>query len=189
MDENVDVMTTLPLSPTASHIDISMTTLAVYGRLNDGVTIAQARVNLRRLFEASKADSPLLFRKDTTLVVQPLQEHRVGNASVLLSILIGAVCCLLLLACVNVSNLLLSNRSARSGELAVRAAIGAGCGRLARQLLTEAALLTFIGCILSTALVAATLHGFVHYAVDELPRLSEVAKVAAFWVLECSFPC
>ena len=186
MDVSLDIMLSLPVSPTASHHDIMMMTWAVFGRLKDGVTIAQARADLQRLFVRSKADIPLMFRADTTLVVQTLQEHRVGNARVLLSILLGAVGCLLLIACVNVSNLLLGRWSARSGELAVRAAIGAGRSRLARQLFTEAALLTLIAYALSTMLVVAVLHGFARYAADELPRLSEVtidARVFGIGVL------
>jgi len=174
MDIRVDVMATLPISPTASHHDKFMATWAVYGRLKPGVTIAQARADLERLFARSKLDIPLMFRNDTTLVIQPLQEHRIGDAHMLLNILIGAVICLLLIACANVSNLLLSRWSARSSEFAVRAAIGAGRRRLARQLFTEAGLLTLIGCGLGIALVFAMLRGFVHYTAGELPRLSEV---------------
>ncbi len=183
MDLRFDIVTALPVSPTASHHDRTMMIWAVYGRLKDGVTIAQARIDLQRLFTMSKADIPLMFRSDTTLVVQPLQEHRAGNAHVLLSILLAAVSCLLLIACVNVSNLLLGRWSARSGELAVRAAIGAGRGRLARRLFTEAALLALIAYALSTILAVAVLRGFVHYAADELPRLSEVTVDARVFVI------
>ncbi len=175
MDIKVDAMTTLPVSPSASHHDRNMSTWAVYGRLKPGVSIAQARADVERLFASSKADLPLMFRSDTKLVVEPLQQHRVGNARLLLSVLIAAVACLLLIACANVSNLLLGRWSSRSGEFAVRTAIGAGRARLARQLFTEAALLTVIGCALATLLAVALLRGFVHYAAGELPRLSEVS--------------
>ena len=116
MDVKVDVMATLPVSPTASHHDLSMSIWAVYGRLKPGVTISQAR-----------ADAQLLGRW-----------------------------------------------SARSGELAVRTAIGAGSGRLMRQLFTEATLLAVAGSALGLALASAMLHGFAHFAAGELPRLSEV---------------
>lgn len=175
MDVRVDVMTTLPVSPTASHHDLSMSTWAVYGRLKPDIAIARARADLERLFALSKADIPLMFRSDTKLVLESLQEHRVGNARVLLSILIASVSCLLLIACANVSNLLLGRWSARSGEFAIRAAIGAGRGRLARQLLTEAGLLTVLGWVLGAVLVGIMLSGFAHYAAGELPRLSEIA--------------
>jgi putative ABC transport system permease protein len=174
IDVTVDVMTTLPVPPTASHHDRSMGTWAVYGRLKNGVSLSQAQANLQQLFARAKADMPMLFRSDTTLVVQPLQQHRIGDGKLLLSILLAAVSCLLLISCLNVSNLRLARWSSRSGEFAVRAAIGAGRARLVRQLITEAILLVLLGCALGSILVAITLHGFVRYAEGELPRLSEV---------------
>jgi hypothetical protein len=132
----------------ASWHDRSVSTWAVYGRLKPGVGLTQARADLGMLFERSKMGMPRPFRTGTQVVIEPLQQHRVGNARVLLSVLIGAVTCLLLIACVNVSNLLVARLSARSGEFAIRAAVGAGRVRLARQLLTEAALLTLAGCTL-----------------------------------------
>ncbi len=174
MDVKVDVMATLPVSPTASHHDLSMSIWAVYGRLKPGVTISQARADAQRLFARSKADIPLMFRSDTTLDFEPLQMHRVGKSRKILSVLLAAVACLLLITCANVSNLLLGRWSARSGELAVRTAIGAGSARLMRQLFTEAALLTVAGSALGLALASAMLYGFVHFAAGELPRLTEV---------------
>ncbi len=183
MDVKLDLLTTLPVSPAASHHDRSMSTWAVYGRLKPGVTETQARADLQRLFAISRADIPLMFRTDVKLVLQPLQEHRVGDARTLLSILIASVACLLLIASANVSNLLLSRWAARSGEFAVRSAIGAGMGRFARQLFTEAALLTFIGWGAGAILIVILLRGFVHYAVGELPRLSEIAVDTRVFVI------
>lgn len=175
MDIKLDVLTTLPVSPTASWHDRSgVATWAAYGRLKPGISMTQATAALEMLFERSKAAMPRPFRSGTQLVVEPLQQHRVGNARVLLSVLIGAVTCLLLISCANVSNLLLARWSARSGEFAIRAAIGAGRVRLARQLLTEAALLTLAGCTLGMLLAFGVLRGFVYYAGNELPRMSEV---------------
>jgi putative ABC transport system permease protein len=151
-----------------------MSAWAVFGRLKSGVTLAEARADLNRLFAASKADAPMIFRSNISPVLQPLQEHRVGNARVLLLVLIGAVGCLLLIACANVANLLLARWAARSRELAVKAAIGASRARLVRQLLTETVLLTTLGCFAAMGFVAVALRAFVHYAAGELPRLSEV---------------
>jgi putative ABC transport system permease protein len=174
VDVKIDLLTTLPVSPTASHRDRSMSTWAVFGRLKRGVTMAQARADVDILFAASKRDDPQMFRADNSVVFQPLQEHRAGNVRTLLFILMGAAGCLLAIACANVANLLLARWSARARELAVRAAVGAGRGRLARQLFTEIALLIAAGTVAGMLLVAAALRGFVHFAAGELPRLSEV---------------
>jgi putative ABC transport system permease protein len=173
-DVKVDVLTTLPISPTASHRDRNMATWAVFGRLQPGVTLAQARADVNALYAASKADLPGFFRVDNPLVLQPLREHRTGNVHTLLFVLMGAAACLLAIACANVANLLLARWSARAPELAVRAAIGAGRGRLARQLFTEIALLIAAGAAAAMILVGLALRGFVHFATRELPRLSEV---------------
>src|SRR5579864_4853332 len=79
IDVHVDLLTTLPVSPTASHRDRAMSIWAVFGRLKPGVTLARARADLDALFAASKADDPKMFRADNSVVLQPLQEHRVGN--------------------------------------------------------------------------------------------------------------
>ena len=97
-----------------------------------------------------------------------------GDAGKFLFILMGAAACLLAIACANVANLLMARWSARARELAVRAAIGAGRGRLARQLFTEIALLIGAGTGLAMIFVAGGLRGFVHFAGTEFPRLSEV---------------
>jgi putative ABC transport system permease protein len=173
-DVKIDLLTTLPVSPTASHRDRSMSTWAVFGRLKRDVTIPQARADVDILFAASKRDDPKMFRTDNSVVLQPLQEHRAGNVRILLFILMGAADCLLAIACANVANLLLARWSARARELAVRAAVGAGRGRLARQLFTEITLLIAAGAMAGMLLVVAALRGFVHFAAGAIPRLSEV---------------
>jgi predicted permease len=173
-DVKIDILTTLPVSPSASHRDRTMATWAAFGRLKPGVTLAEARANLEALFAASKADAPGMFRSDNRLIVQMLQQHRVGNARLLLLILSGAVACLLLIACANVANLFLARWSDRSRELGVRAAIGAARWRLVQQLFTEAWLLTTFGCIAGLILAALGQKLFVHFGARELPRLAEV---------------
>lgn len=175
LDRKADVLTTLPVSPTANHHDRAIMTWAAMGRLKPGVTLAQARANVATLFAASKADFPQMFCSDTGPVVEPLREYWVGNSHLLLFAMAAAAACFLLIACANVANLLLARLSARSHELAVRAAIGAGRGRLSRQLLTEVALLAAIGCAGGIAIVTVALRGFLHFAASAIPRLNEVA--------------
>jgi predicted lysophospholipase L1 biosynthesis ABC-type transport system permease subunit len=145
--------------------------------------MAQARADLDRLFNGSKPGMPGPFRSGARLALEPLQQHRVGNAHTLLWVLIASVTCLLLIACANVSNLLLARWSARSGEFAIRGAIGAGRARLVRQLLTEAALLTLVGCAFGMLLAFGVLRAFVHYAGSELPRMSEVSADGRVFVI------
>ncbi len=116
------------------------------GRLRDGITVEQARDDIsaiaRRIGETSNEKNEYLL-KDAAVV--PLQESMTGKARSALLILLGAVAFLLLVACANVANLLLAQASARTRELAIRSALGATQGRLVRQYLTEAFLLSLAG--------------------------------------------
>jgi predicted permease len=174
LEAPADILTPLPVSPTASHHDNGMSIWTVIGRLRPGVTQAQGLANVKMLFAASKADAPEIFRNDSSVMVEPLRQRMAGNAGTLVLVLAGAVGCLLTIACANVANLLLSRWSARSRELAVRAAIGAGRARLVRQLLTETALWCVLGSAVGMALLAVGLRGIVYFAAGSLPRLNEV---------------
>src|SRR5437773_1224698 len=174
MEVPTDILTPLPVSPTLSHHGRDMATWTVIGRLRPGVTQAQALANLKMLFAASKADAPEIFRNDVSVMIEPLQQRMAGNAHTLVLVLASAVGCLLMIACANVANLLLARWSARTRELAVRAAIGAGRGRLVRQLLTETAVWCSAGTALGMALMAAGLRAAVYFAAGTLPRLNEV---------------
>ena len=176
MEITTDILTPLPVSPTAGHHDRNIATWTVIGRLKPGVTQAQALANVKTLFAASKADAPEIFRDDVFVFVEPLQQRMAGNARTLVLVLAGAVGCLLTIACANVANLLLARWSARSRELAVRAAIGAGRGRLVRQLLTETGVWCAVGSAVGLALVTVGLKAVVHFAAGSLPRLNEVRE-------------
>jgi putative ABC transport system permease protein len=174
MNVHADIVAATVLAPNASHHGAALAIYSGIARLKHGVTLAQAKANLEVLFAGSRADAPDLFRSDSSTMIQPLQERMVGNARTLVLVLAGAVGCLLLIACANVANLLLARWSARSRELAVRAAIGAGRGRLVRQLVAEAALLAAAGWALGIALVLAGIRAFVYMAGNTIPRLSEL---------------
>ncbi|HEY6343316.1 MAG TPA: ABC transporter permease [Bryobacteraceae bacterium] len=174
LEVQTDILTSLPITPTMSHHDPGLATWTVIGRLRPGVTQAQAFANLKSLFAASKADAPEIFRDDVSVMMEPLQQRMAGNAGALLLVLSGAVGCLLMIACANVANLLLARWSARSRELAVRAAIGARRGRLVRQLLTETALYCTAGSAAGMALTVLSLRTVAYFAAGLLPRLNEV---------------
>jgi putative ABC transport system permease protein len=153
-----------------SHNDSSI------GRLKDGVSIDQARRDIsaiaRRIYQASNEKTDYLLRDGQ---VVPLQDFITGNVRVPLLILLSAVGFLLLVACANVANLLLAQASVRERELAIRSALGAARGRLVRQFLTEALLLSLLGGVLGVLGAMAGVAGLVALAPENLPRLDSVS--------------
>jgi putative ABC transport system permease protein len=146
------------------------------GRLRDGVTVAQASGDIsaiaRRIHDTSSEQGDYLL-KDA--IVVPLQESITRKVRSPLLVLLAAVGFLLLVACANVANLLLSQASVRARELAIRSALGAARGRLVRQFLTEAFLLSMAGGglgVLGAFLGVAVL---VSLAPQNLPRLDSVS--------------
>src|SRR5262249_4757805 len=117
----------------------------VIGRLNPGVTVEQAQAELKLIAEKYRAAFPNQMQKDEGVSARPYQEMFTEDLAQYLWILLGAVSFLLLIACANVANLQLTRASSRRREIAVRMALGAGGGRVVRQLLTECVLLSLIG--------------------------------------------
>ncbi len=123
----------------------------VAGRLAPGVTVEQAQVEMNGIAGRLAAEYPQSNRNRGIAVVT-LRDAIAGNARPALLVLFGAVAFVLLIACVNVANLQLAESIRRLREMAIRTAIGAGRGRLVRQLLTESALVSLAGSILGLAL-------------------------------------
>jgi predicted permease len=146
------------------------------GRLRDDVTVEQANRDIsaiaRRIHDSSSEQNDYLLKDG---IVVPLQDSITGKARPALLVLLGAVGFLLLVGCANVANLLLAQASARERELAVRSALGATRGRLLRQFLTEAFLLSLVGGGLGVLGAFSGVAGLVALAPANLPRLDSVS--------------
>lgn len=155
---NRDFWRTLRLGANASDNDRGNNYLAVIGRLKDGVSLEDARAEMDVIgAQLAQAYPKALEGKGVTLA--PWREQITGQPRVLLLGLVGASICVLLIACTNLANLLMSRALARRSEFAVRAAIGASVDRLVRQMLTESSVLAASGGVLGIilAVVAAPL--------------------------------
>jgi len=168
--------------------------LSVVGRLKSGVTLEQAKADLRTI----GADLARKYR-DTNeghgATATPLRDSLVKAVRPALLTLLGAVAFVMLIACANVANLLLIRAAHRGPELAIRTALGAGRGRIARQLLTETLVLAVCGALLATALAQAAVDAIVRLSPGTIPRLSEVAvdggvlAFTAFWTIVTVLLC
>ncbi len=156
--------------------------LQAAARLAPGVSIGSAQAEIEAIAEGLAASHPATNRGWSVALV-PMREVLVGGAEPALLVLAGAVLFLLLLACANVAGLLLVRASARGRELAVRAALGASRGRLARQLLVESALLAFSGGVLGIALAWAGVTLLLRFQPGGIFRIEETvldSRVLAF---------
>ncbi len=148
-----------------------------YGRMASGASPDEVNRELATLWPDYIKDDPgnhLDTSYETGLHASPLHEFVVGGSRQPLMFLAGAVALVLAVACVNVVNLLLANADTRRHELAVRAALGAGRGRLVRQFLTEAVVVAAIGGVLGIVVAAATVEAIVGLFPDAMPRATEV---------------
>ncbi|HXT17061.1 MAG TPA: ABC transporter permease [Gemmatimonadaceae bacterium] len=143
-------------------------------RLRRGTTIARAKGEMATIIGGLARDFPASDR-NRVYVTRPLVDSIVGDLGPILVIVMSATGLLLLLACVNVANLLLARGAARAREMAVRAALGAGWSRLVRQLLTESLVLAAAGTIVGVAVGALGLRALLALGAAKLPRLDAVS--------------
>ncbi len=145
----------------------------VVARLGPGSDLTAAREDFNRVARELEEEYPETNRAYTTTVI-PLEEAVVGETRATLLVLLGATVLLLLVACANVVNLLLSRMTDRSQEIALRTALGAGRLRLGRQLLTESLVLSVVGALLGIAVASVGIEVLVSLGPENLPRLDEV---------------
>jgi len=147
------------------------------GRLKDGITPEQAESRLSAFSAEIRREFPGDYPAggNWTAAVQPLQASLTGNVRPMLLAVMGAVALIILLASVNVANLLLARAMSRQREMAVRLALGAAKARLFRQMLTESIVLAMIAAIAGVLTAAATLQLLVHEIPSRVPRLNEVS--------------
>jgi predicted permease len=145
----------------------------VVGRLAPGVSLAQAQAELSGVADRLAQQYPQ-SNEGKGVAVDRLLDNLVRNIRTTLNLIFAVVVVVLLIACANVSNLLLARASSRTRELGVRAAIGATRDRVIRQLITESAVLAVIAGVLGVACAAWGIRGLVALAPQGLPRLGEV---------------
>src|SRR5580658_4860173 len=173
----------LPLQFNRSKVFLGNFSYQGIARLKPGVTLAQANADIARLvavwlksWPAPPGFSPKLF-EDARIgpKVRPFMEDVVGDIGSVLWLIMGSIGLVLLIACANVANLLLVRAEGRQHELAIRAALGAGWGRIARDLLSESFALGLAGGALGLALAFSGLRLLVAAGPQNLPRLDEIA--------------
>jgi putative ABC transport system permease protein len=162
LDRPLDLYTVTTYPPSGVH------DIAAIGRLKAGVSLAQAQSEMDLI--ARRIDDTFEGGDRWGVKLLPMLEPQVRAVRPVLVTLTAAVAFLLLMACANAANLLLARTTARGRELAVRAALGAGRGRLIRELLVESVLLALAAGLLGTLLAKAGLRALLALAPDALPR-------------------
>jgi putative ABC transport system permease protein len=156
----------------------------VVGRLKPGVTLEQAQGQMTGIAARLEQQYPP-SNSGKSAAVMPLGEDEVGSVRPTLFLMLGAVALVLLIACANVSNLLLAKATARTREIAIRSAVGASRGRIVRQLTTESLVLALAAGSLGLLLALWGSGALVALAPRDLPRIDEVRIDG--WVLAFTF--
>ena len=154
-----------------------------FGRVSEGASFAQASADLDAVTRTVAELNPSAYPEEFRFYAHPLRDDVVATSRAALLILLAAVGCVLLIACVNVANLQLARSSTRRGEIAVRIALGAGRVRILRQLVVENLVLAALGTLGGLVLAFWFVRALMVVAPNRLPRLEQVGvdlKVLAF---------
>jgi predicted permease len=143
----------------------------VAGRMRPGITAAAATMQMQQAAGEFRAEFPNALPPQSGFGAEPMQEIMVRNVRSSLLVLLGAVAFVLLIACANVANLLLVRATVRRREIAIRAAIGAGRGRIVRQLLTESVALAVMGGAAGLALGIAGIRALLAVNPGNIPLI------------------
>jgi putative ABC transport system permease protein len=150
--------------------------------LKPGVSLSAAKAALNVAGQEFKRRYPGAADPKMSFTVEPMQQLLVKNVRTALYVLLGAVACVLLIACANVASLLLARATIRAREIAIRSAIGAGRGRIVRQLLTESVLLAAIGGALGLAIGALGVRALLAVNPGNIPRIGpDGANIPVDW--------
>jgi putative ABC transport system permease protein len=160
--------------------------MSVIGRLRPGATPSQAQAEHHANTRRDASENPKWYPPDILGFILPLERAVAGDVRLALLVLLGAVAVVLLIACVNVANLLLVRGEDRQKEIAVRAALGASRGRIVRQLLMESLLLAALGGGIGLLLAIWGVDALLAISPEDIPRLAETSldlRVAGFALL------
>jgi len=170
--EKMEIYIPLPLAPDAVTKERGNENYNLTGRLRKGVTLAQAKADIKVIAERMKQKDK---RSPTfTIDVVSLNDQVVGDVRTVILVLFGSVGLVLAIACANVANLLLSRAAAREKEMAIRTALGAKWTRIARQLLTESIALGLLGACAGLLIAFAALQVVRTMNPGNIPRLESI---------------
>ena len=181
VDQDFDIL--LPLPFDRAHQTLAPFAFAGVGRLKPGVSIAQADGDIERLLPVwmdswtnGPGTNPHWYEHwRITPAFRSLKQEIIGDVSKVLWVVMATIGLVMLIACTNVANLLLVRAEARQQELSIRAALGAGRGRIARELLFESLVLGLIGGMLAVGVAYGGLRLLVYLGPADLPRLNEIS--------------
>ncbi len=174
LNRQIDLWEPVGYDPARDYRATSGRAPSAVARLKPGVTFQQAQTEMTGIARRLELAYPV-FDANWTVLLEPLRDSMVRRVKTSIEILLGAVGLLLAVACANVANLLLARYTSRKREIAVRIAIGAGRGRVIRQLITESVVLSLAGGGLGLLFARFAVRGLVALAPQDIARSSEVA--------------